>query len=265
MIFLGTAGIPHTAKDSNTAGGVKAVSKLGLQAMEIAFVRNVYLNSENAKEVGKVARKFNVKLSIHAPYFINLCSTDKKVLESSKRRIFDSASRAEDMGANIVVVHSAYYGNLNSNEAINKISSKLKDLVSQFSKTKIGIETAGRLKQFGTLDEVIDLCRKVECIPVVDFAHVYVRNNGKINYSEIFDKIENFGLKHLHSHFEGVKWDGEKFVDVHEPISDNPPFKPLAEEILKRKINITIICESPVLENDSLKMKGILEKLGHRF
>ncbi|MFH1623459.1 MAG: endonuclease IV, partial [Candidatus Aenigmatarchaeota archaeon] len=42
-------------------------------------------------------------------------------------------------------------------------------------------------------------------------------------------------------------------------------FKPLAQEILRRKLGITIICESPVLEMDALRMKKIFESLGCVF
>jgi len=44
-----------------------------------------------------------------------------------------------------------------------------------------------------------------------------------------------------------------------------PPFEPLAKEIIKRKTDITIISESPITDLDSLKMKKIFEKLGHKF
>jgi len=54
-------------------------------------------------------------------------------------------------------------------------------------------------------------------------------------------------------------------LDVHVPINSHPPFKPLAEEILKRKIDVTIISESPVLEQDSLKMLKIFEELGAKI
>ena len=39
----------------------------------------------------------------------------------------------------------------------------------------------------------------------------------------------------------------------------------LAKEILERKIDFTIICESPITWKDSLKMKGIFEALGYAF
>jgi deoxyribonuclease-4 len=48
-------------------------------------------------------------------------------------------------------------------------------------------------------------------------------------------------------------------------MNSHPPFEPLAEEILKRKMNITIISESPVLEQDSLKMLQIFKKLDSKF
>ncbi|GAI47372.1 unnamed protein product, partial [marine sediment metagenome] len=44
-----------------------------------------------------------------------------------------------------------------------------------------------------------------------------------------------------------------------------PPFERLAREVLKRKVNITLISESPTLEQDSLEMKRIFEKLGYEF
>jgi len=52
----------------------------------------------------------------------------------------------------------------------------------------------------------------------------------------------------------------------HRDLSSNqPPFEPLAREILRRKVEITLISESPVLEQDSLRMKEIFRSLGYRF
>jgi deoxyribonuclease-4 len=41
-----------------------------------------------------------------------------------------------------------------------------------------------------------------------------------------------------------------------------PPFEPLARELAKRDITITLICESPLLEKDALLMKQMLEEQG---
>jgi deoxyribonuclease-4 len=67
----------------------------------------------------------------------------------------------------------------------------------------------------------------------------------------------------MHTHFTSVRYRNGKFVDEHEPIErEMPPFEPLARELAKRDITITLICESPLLEKDALLMKQILEKQG---
>ncbi len=128
------------------------------------------------------------------------------------------------------------------------------------------------MSAFGNLDELVELCRKVRgCAPVIDFSHIWAREAGKIDYPEIFEKLKPLALKHIHSHFAGMEWTPAKLQGHgnerrHLPIKvGEPPFAPLAKEILKRRIDITIISESPVLELDSLEMKGIFEKLGHSF
>jgi deoxyribonuclease-4 len=44
-----------------------------------------------------------------------------------------------------------------------------------------------------------------------------------------------------------------------------PDYEPLVKEILKRRIDITMISESPVLEQDALLLKRMFEKHGYKF
>lgn len=269
MIWLGPAGIPTVSKERSTLAGLKTVSGLRLNAMEIEFVRRVGMNNEAAKEVGELAEKLNIRLSIHCPYFVNLCSQEKEKLEASKKRILDSVERAYHMGANIVVFHPGYYQKLTTEQAFEAVKMACKDLIglmesNGIKNVRLGLETTGKKGQFGTLDEILEINKKLEqCEPVVDFAHIFARNNGRIDYKEILEKVRK--LKHLHTHFSGVAFteNGERH---HMMINSNrPPFEPLAQEILRRKLDITLICESPVLEQDALIMKKTFEGLGYRF
>jgi len=267
-IFLGPAGIPTVSPDKTTENGIKTVKDLALNAMEIEFVRNIYLNNEHAKRVGTLAKSLGIELSIHAPYFINLCNPEKQ--KASMWRIMQSVERAAHMGAYVVVFHPGFYGKLEREEAFERVKTACKRMAERIKnrnwKVFLGLETTGKVSQFGTLEEIIEICKKIKkCVPVVDFAHIFARNNGKIDYKDIFDKIEELKLSHLHTHFSGIVYTnkGEKY---HIPIKNKKPdFQPLAKEILKRKIDITIISESPVLEQDSLIMKRTFEKLGYRF
>lgn len=274
MLCLGPAGIPLECKKCDTIKGVEKVAELGLNAMEVEFVRGVNLSREKAKELGKIAQELDVELSIHAPYYINLASEDKEKIKASMKRILDSLDRASLMKAKVVVVHAGYYGK-DKEKASKMIFDACKKISAEISKKKwnvfLGLETTGKQSQWGTLDEIIELCKKIKnCIPVIDFAHIYARNGGEINYAEIFEKVSELKLDFLHSHFSGIKF--KKTLAggnerEHLPIqkSKGPDFEKLAREILKRKINITIISESPILEKDSLYMKRIFEKLGYRF
>lgn len=272
-IFLGPAGIPSTVAGKGSANGVREVARLGLNAMEVEFVRQVYLSPQAAKEVGEIAREVGVRLSVHAPYYINLCSLDKKIVEASKKRIFDSADRGEIMGADAVVIHAAYYSGLGTEKAFEKVENEMREILDRIKNSgiknvRLGVETMGRSSQFGSLEEVVKLHKKVKLIiPYIDWGHLFVRGNGKINYAEVFDAFEKIKIGRINSHFSSVDKNKKgQFVDVHVPIGNgSPAFGPLAREILKRKINITIICESPLLEADSLKMKYVLENLGYKF
>ncbi len=271
-ILLGPAGTPTITK-GGTLEGIKDVAKLGLNAMEVEFVRGVRMKPELAEEIGKIAKELKIELTIHAPYFINLCSQSKATIEASKRMIFDSADRGERMGAKAIAIHSAYYTGLKPEQASEKTREGFLDILDKMKQhgiknVKLGIETMAKESQFGTLNEIIEFCKKTkQVIPYIDWAHIFARNDGKIDYGEIFDKLKPLKLEHIYSHFEGVKYNVQtkKFVDVHIPINFHPPFELLAQEILKRKLNITIISESPILEQDSLKMQKIFEKLGHKF
>ena len=258
-------------------GGLRRVAELGLNSMEIEFVRGVAMKNEMADEVGKLAKELGILLSVHCPYFINLCSTDKKKLEASKKRILDSVERAHHMGAHIAVFHPGFYGSLTPEAAFEAVEGACLDMLDRMKSMGIkgvalGHETTGKVSAFGTLDEIIRLCKRVRgCEPVVDYAHLYARAAGKIDYSEVFEKLKPLKLKHLHSHFTSMEWIPAKVQGYgnerrHLPIEfGKPPFEPLAREILKRKVDITLISESPVLEQDSLMMKRVFEKLGRGF
>lgn len=272
-IFIGPAGIPTSASGKGSAEGVREVARLGLNAMEIEFVRQVHLSPQAAKEVGEVAKENNVRLSVHAPYYINLCSKDKKIIEASKKRIFDSADRGEILGADAIAIHVAYYSELQPEQAFEKVKSEMLEILDKMKQhgiknIKLGVETMGRFSQFGSLEEVVNLHKKVkQIIPYIDWGHLFVRGHGKINYAEVFNVLKKIKIGHINSHFESVDKNKKgEFVDVHVPIEkNNPPFNLLAKEILKRKIDITLICESPLLEKDALVMKRTFERLGHKL
>lgn len=273
-IYLGPAGVPISSKDRSSIGGIRRVAELKLSAFECEFVRGVKMSNELARECGEVAKELKIKMSVHAPYFVNLSSMEREKIVASKRRVLDSVERAHLMGADVVVFHPGYYGGLSEEEAYQMVRKSCEDMLDKMKskgwRVALGLETTGKVSQFGTLEEIIKICKEVKgCVPVADFAHIHGRTGGSLknqdDYGKIFDKLKALKLKHLHTHFSSIEYT-EKGERRHLTIDKNqPPFKPLAEEILKRGLDITIISESPNLEIDALKMREAFQKLSYKF
>ncbi len=261
-ISVGTAGIPHSCKERNSIEGIKRVAELGLQAMEVEFVYGVNMSMEMAEEAGAVAKELGIGLSVHAPYYINLCSEGKR-LEDSKRMVSSSLDRAEALGATVVTFHSGFYGDLTEPDAFERVKRACEELKRE--KVLLGLEITGKHSAFGSLEEIVRICKELKgCVPVIDFAHLFARQAGKIDYVTVFEAVKPLRLSRMHCHFSNVEFT-DKGEKRHLVLGDQPAFEPLAEEILKRKQSVTIISESPVLERDALKMKRVFEKLGYGF
>lgn len=268
-ILVGTAGVPASSEERSTAGGIRRVKDMGLHSMEVEFVRGVSMSPEKAIEVGKVQKETGVKLSVHAPYYINLCNPEK--LNDSQKRIVDSAHRGHLMGAEVIVFHPGYYGELGKEEAFEMVESACREMAEVIDengwKVKLGLETTGKVSQFGTIDEILGVCKAAKyCVPVVDWSHLFAKYQGKIDFREALGKVTGSGYKVLHSHFSNIEF-SEKGERRHLTLDHKQPdFGKVAKIILESDLKeINIISESPALEADALVMKKTFEKLGHKF
>lgn len=220
------------------------------------------MNVESAKEVGSLAKKLGISLSIHAPYYINLASEEKQKIVDSKKRLFDSCERGFYLGANYVVFHPAYYGKLSKEDCYEIVKREILDVQdalkeSGYENVKLCPETTGKASQFGDIDELVRLSKEIKCGLCVDFAHIYARNLGKIDYDYVCKLIKN--VKCLTSHFTGIVY-GPK-GERHHTFTEPERARELLTYLKKYKINIRIINESPKPVEDALMMKKIFGEL----
>jgi len=274
-IYIGPAGIPIEAKGKGTPEGIRKCRELGLNAMEVEFVRGVNMKPKLADEAGQAAKENNIRISVHAPYFINLLSPKPVLVKASIQRIIDSLDRGSRMGADAIAVHAAYLGDYTSEKATEEMKERTNQVLAQMEKKgidniKLGYETMAKRGQWGSLEEIIEVhkAHKKKVIPYLDWGHLYCRGKGSIDYESILGTVKKLKLGHINSHFTCVKFSKPQnaYVDVHDDLSTkHPDFGPLAKILAKSKIDITLICETPNIDQDALKMKAILEKAGHKF
>jgi len=269
MIRIGQAGIPLSCKGRTNKDGLAYTKQvLDLNAMEIQFVRGLYVMAdEEAQFIKDYSKENDVELHVHAPYYINLAGDDE--VDLSFEKILSSARLAEKMGAKTVVTHPGYYGELSERKTLKRIIKNTKKLQSLFKKeklkVKIGLETMGKQKVFGSIDEIIEVCNNVKgSAPVIDMGHIHARCNGCLkdreHFEEVFQKLKPLRLKHYLIHLTGVLYeDGNEYY--HLPIKKGDmPLAPLIEIILDNNYNVTFISESPLLEHDAVYIRLQVEK-----
>ena len=270
MIRIGQAGIPLSCKGrTNKDGIVYTKNILDLNAIEIQFVRGLYvMTDEESQFIKEFSEENDVEIHVHAPYYINLAGDDEEI-NMSFEKIKNSALMADKMGAKTVVIHPGFYGENSEKKTVKKIIKNTKKLTGILKKekikTKIGIETMGKQKVFGTIDEIVEVCTNVKnVIPVLDMGHIHARCNGCLkkrkDFEEIFEKLKPLKLKHYLIHLTGVLYENGN-ESYHLPIKKGDmPLAPLIEIILDNKYNVTLISESPLLEHDAVYIRLQVEK-----
>lgn len=274
VICFGPAGIPIQCKGNSTIDGIECCKELGLGAMEMEFVHGVKMSDECARTVGKKARDLGIKISSHAPYYLNLCSEDKLKIDNSKKHIFLAAKATFLANGKITVVHPGFYQKLSKEDAFQTAKKRLLEIKEKMDVQKIeciiGAETVGKKSAFGGFAENIRMAQELDFVTVVlDFAHIHARGDivikGEDDYRKIFSIIEKQlpdYVKNMHCHFSEINY-SEKGERNHLCIGTNnePPFKPFLKVLVENSYSGTIICETPKLEFDALLMQKEYEKL----
>ncbi len=269
MLHFAVAGVPRsTPKPQGTVEGLRHAKKLGISAMEIEWVQRVPLNTERMKEIRKVAEELGMYLTCHAPYYINLNSPDLATLQASKKRVLDALAMAEIAGVKSVCVHPAFYLGMEPKKAFENVRCAVGDIMEQkqklFPHVNLALETMGKPTQFGTLEEVLKISKEFGIYPTVDPAHLHARYNGKINsteeWHEMLDTYQKYlgenSLKTMHIHYSGIEYSA-KGERRHLPLEESDAkWRDFLAVLKEREVGGSLVCESPLLEEDTLLMQS---------
>ena len=215
-----------SAESFRTMGYKKTVQmpeyleRMGLNAFEYQCGRGVRITREAAQELGERSREKGITLSLHAPYFISLSSLEEEKREKSIEYILQSATAADAMGADRIVVHSGSCSKITRQQAMELARDTLRRAAQTLDQNGLGHvhicpETMGKINQLGDLQEVLSLCQVDErFLPCIDFGHLNARTLGGLqteeDFGKVFEAIENqLGIDRLrsfHSHFSKIEY-----------------------------------------------------------
>ena len=245
--------------------GVRRCRELGLSCMELEFVNGVRMGEETAQKVADASKVSDVALTVHGPYFINLNSREPEKRAASLDRLFETARIGALCGAGSFTFHAAFNHDDTPAVVHKAVVKGMRELQKRIQGAGIAIdirpELTGKPNQYGSLEELLRLCRDVPGVyPCIDFSHHHARNgggqNGYESFSRTLDSIRKAlgpdALRRLHMHVSGIEY-GAKGERRHLPLPEADfLYEELMQALVDFEVNGWLVCESPVLETDGL-------------
>ena len=277
MFIFGTVGSPLSApkKPGGTPGGILRLRELKLDALELAWVQSVRVSDETCAVIKSTAQEADLRLSVHAPYYINLNAQTTDMWAASRDRLLAAARAGYKAGATDIVFHPGSYMSNIPAEAFKTDSARLAEVVAQLQDEGVKVilrpETMGKSAMLGTLEEAIEWSRQIEgVLPCLDFAHLHARaGDGSFNSYQEFsaalklvkDGLGQRGLQSLNIHLSGIDY-GPKGEKKHLPLKEaDLKYKELFRALIDAKASGRILCESPLMEEDALVMQKAYRSL----
>ena len=270
-IRVGPARMP--SRESPEAA-VELLLQRGYDACEIDFESGFWMDYPFAERLGELAREHDLALSVHAPLFgfMGHLEASGRKFTSAVGALDRSAGIVAASGAELVVFHPGFLLGRSREDAIDAVVEQLATLRERLeSKDRgvpFGIEVMGRVRDLGSVDDVVEIARRVDWIrPVLDFAHMHATSDGAFLDADPFrdalekaDAVLDPGVP-FHIHFSDIAF-ANRNETKHLPYGEGTlRAEPLREALASFERPATVISESPD-EESSQAIRAVLLESG---
>jgi len=297
MLRIGVGGYPP-AYDQTTFRKDRMkifewLRSLGLSAFEAEMTYGPRTPVKTCQAMRSLSHEFDIKISVHAAYYIVLTSSDKDKVARSIDMLKRTFELADIMGADVIVLHPGSLYKRTPAEIAEILGNNVSDFFNQIGKTDIGLflETAGKKAQFGSVEEILSVTNVVKgTYPCIDFGHVHARSGGGLrddkSIDDVFSMLVENGVfnegNRAHFHYTPIHYGtkGEiqhrKIDDIYSPsdaITSSdidqagqlyfPRYDRIIENLAKVPIPVTIISETHNSQDKgALAMRAFYKQLG---
>ncbi|HEX5449095.1 MAG TPA: TIM barrel protein [Gaiellaceae bacterium] len=265
-LHFGPARVP--SRESPQAA-VDALLEGGFSACEIDFEGRFWMDYDFAAEFGELCRANDIALSVHAPIagFMGHAERGKK-LNMAVGMLDHSAGIAAAAGAAPVVFHPGFLLGRTREDAIDAVVEQLGELRERLEgkgrAVPFGIEVMGRVRELGSLDDVVAIASRVPWVrPVIDFAHMHATSDGAFTSVEPFvdglakaDGVLEDGAP-FHIHFSDIQFANRNETKHLSYGEGTLRADHLRDALAQFDRPATVISESPDVESTEA-IKGIL-------
>jgi deoxyribonuclease IV len=253
-IRFGPAFVPSRERPEEA---VELLVQRSFTACEVDCEGGFWMDWDYASRFGKLAAEAGIALSMHAPIaaFVGHLEHGKK-LRMAVGMLDHSAGLARACGAAPVVFHPGFLLGRERDEAIAAVVEQLGELRERLAAkdrdVPFGVEVMGRVRELGTLDDVVAIAARVPWVrPVIDFAHLHAVTDGGYTDPEVFaralraaDAVMEPGVP-FHIHFSDISY-ANRNEKSHLPYGEGTlRAEPLAQALARFERPATVISESP--------------------
>ena len=253
-VRFGPSGLPEAATFEESFAALGAD---GYRACEIGFVGGFWLDYETAPAFAEAAAAADVAISVHAPLAAFLGHADRgKKFKMALGMLDHTAGLAKACGATIIVFHPGFLLGRERERTIADVVDQLGDLRDRLeTKDRLmpfGVEVMGRVRDFGTIDDVTAIAARVDFVqPVLDFAHMHATSDGAFLAVDAFadalagvDAVLEPGAP-FHIHFSDIQY-ANRNETKHLPYGEGTlRAEPLREALERFERPATVISEAP--------------------
>jgi deoxyribonuclease-4 len=255
LIRFGPARVPSRESPEHA---VELLLERGYDACEIDFESGFWLDYPAAEQLGELAREHDVALSVHAPLFgfMGHVEPSGRKFSSAVGALDRSAGIAAASGAELVVFHPGFLLERSREAAIDAVVEQLGSLRERLEAkgraVPFGVEVMGRVRDLGSLDDVVEISRRTGWVrPVLDFAHMHATSDGGYLEPDVFaealaaaDGVLAEGAP-FHVHFSDIAF-ANRNETKHLPYGEGTlRAEPLREALARFERPATVISESP--------------------
>jgi len=267
-VRVGPAHIP--ARESPEAA-VELLLERGYDACEIDFESGFWMDYPWAERLGELAREHDVALSVHAPLFgwVGHLEASGRKWSSALGALDRSAGIATASGAEVVVFHPGFLLGRSREDAIDAVVEQLGTLRERLERkdrgVPFGIEVMGRVRDLGSVDDVVEVARRLQWVrPVLDFAHMHATSDGAFlepePFREALQRVDALldDSAPFHIHFSDIAF-ANRNETKHLPYGDGTlRADPMRDALASFERAATVISESPD-ESSSQAIRAVLE------
>lgn len=189
-------GISHLPPDDgDDAAFLDELVSQGHRALELPFTKGFPWKEKRCESFGSLAAERNMRLSVHAPYFVSLTIQEEDRGKQSLAALEHTMKLGKWLRASAIVAHLGSTHDEDPEVLMDRIRSRLETVRPKVESLGVGmgLETAGNRSSFGSLGDIAQLTGEFGFVrPVVDWAHVHAMTGGGLVSKEAFESVLGF-------------------------------------------------------------------------